>query len=128
MAPDYHGGARVAAMLPSVALQMAAVAAGMVLEARLGENVGVTAAGTAETIARAVAALGIEEAIAVPGGAARVLSFLGADKKSRSARPRFVLLRNVGAVHAQGGWSHEVPMPEVERVTAGGVVDPLVDG
>jgi 3-dehydroquinate synthase len=98
-----------------------AVAAGMVLEARLGEIAGVTASGTHGVIERAVTALGVGGVVTVPGGSDRVLSFLGSDKKSRSGQARFVLLREVGAVHAEGGWSHEVPARELEGVIAAGV-------
>jgi 3-dehydroquinate synthetase len=91
---------------------------GMVLEARLGEALGVTRAGTAarlaETLARfelgALPGSGVDEA-AVPG-------FLGADKKARRGRPRFVLLERVGAVDGTKGWSREVPDAAVAELLA----------
>jgi 3-dehydroquinate synthase len=93
-----------------------AVAAGMVLEAELGESLGLTRTGTSERLAEAVGMLGVGGSVRVPGGAERVLSYLGTDKKSRRGRPRFVLLNRVGSVHEDGGWSQEVPASEVERV------------
>jgi 3-dehydroquinate synthase len=93
-----------------------AVAAGMVLEAELGESLGITARGTSGRLAEAVASLGVGGAVRVPGGAERVLSYLGTDKKSRRGRPRFVLLNRVGSVQDDGGWSQEVPGAEVVRL------------
>jgi 3-dehydroquinate synthetase len=88
----------------------------MVLEAELGESLGLTRTGTSERLAEAVGMLGVGGSVRVPGGAERVLSYLGTDKKSRRGRPRFVLLNRVGSVHEDGGWSQEVPASEVERV------------
>ena len=93
-----------------------AVAAGMVLEAELGESLGITDAGTSERLAQAVGLLGVGGPVCVPGGAQRVLSYLGTDKKSRRGRPRFVLLNRVGTVHDAGGWSQEPPASVVERL------------
>jgi len=95
-----------------------AVAAGMVLEARLGEDLGVTSAGTSSRLQQALTAFGLGEIPAVPGGAAAVLRFLSADKKSRRGRPRFVLLEGMGKVASGGGWSREVPEKTVEALLA----------
>ncbi len=100
-----------------------AVAAGMVLEAELGESLGITATGTGERLAEAVALLGVGGPVRVPGGAERVLSYLGTDKKSRRGRPRFVLLNRVGSVQDNGGWSREVPASEVVRLVTDRVED-----
>lgn len=91
-----------------------AVAAGMVLEARLGEHVGVTEVGTSARLTEALACFGLG---AVPDGrfdAAEVLQYLGVDKKARQGRPRFVLLRSIGVVHEADGWSSEVWPDEIE--------------
>jgi 3-dehydroquinate synthase len=93
-----------------------AVAAGMVLEARLGEHMGVTEAGTSLRLTEALACFGLG---AVPGGhfgAAEILQYLGVDKKARQGRPRFILLRSIGAVHDVGGWSSEVPSDMIEHL------------
>lgn len=95
-----------------------AVAAGMVLEARLGEALGVTEAGTASRLHRALAAFGLGQVPEVHGGAGAVLPFLAADKKSRRGRPRFVLLEGVGKVAAGEGWSREVPELAAESLLA----------
>lgn len=83
-----------------------AVAVGMIVEARIGERLGVTEEGTAERLASALRALLAD----LPNGlhAAAVGAFLSADKKARRGRPRFVLLGRLGEVEPGEGWSHEV--------------------
>lgn len=101
----------------------AAVALGMVLEARLGERVGVTAKGTAETLADAVARFelpadrgGLDFTAGLPD-ADRLIAFTRVDKKGRGGQPRYVLLEEPGAVASgRDGWSREVPPEAVEEV------------
>lgn len=95
-----------------------AVAMGMVLEARLGERLGVTEAGTSERLTEELASFGLGTLPENGFDHAGVLKYLGVDKKARGGRPRFVLLRSIGAVHEEGGWSREVPAEEVERIVA----------
>lgn len=94
-----------------------AVAAGMVLEARLGEALEVTERGTADDLGDTLALFGLGRPhrglLDDPLG---VLAYLGSDKKARRGRPRFVLLRRIGTVHDRGGWSHDVPVEAVERL------------
>ncbi len=91
----------------------AAVALGMVAEARLGEAIGTTDAGTAERLAAALAPL----LDAIPEGELptpeRIASYLGSDKKARSGLPRYVLLRRLGEVDPGEAWTHAVPEPLV---------------
>ena len=96
-----------------------AVAAGMVLEARLGERLGVTEAGTSGRLEDALACCGLDTAPALPPSGGRPLDYLGADKKARRGRPRYVLLRRVGAVAHENGWSRPVPDDLVSDVLAG---------
>jgi 3-dehydroquinate synthase len=84
------------------------VALGMVLEARLGERLGVTRAGTADRLEGAVRALGLASRPAPDTDVSAVLSFLGADKKRRAGRARYVLLAEVGRVARGEGWSRTV--------------------
>jgi 3-dehydroquinate synthase len=82
-----------------------AVALGMLLEADLGERLGVTEPGTRERLAGPLARLvgsppSVDAEAAVP--------FLRADKKVRGGRMRTVLLRRLGEVDPGDGWSHEV--------------------
>ena len=86
-----------------------AVAVGMFLEARLGEEMGVTENGVADDLARIAGTLEID--LELPDGAApnEIMSYLGLDKKARLGRPRFVLLSHIGKVHhADGSWSQSV--------------------
>jgi len=101
-----------------------AVAVGMILEARLGEMLGITEAGTAERIRTAVAAVGLP--VEPPAGLSlpHILGLLSRDKKARGGEVRFVLLKRVGEVFSgeDGGapaWSHSVPSDAVARVLDG---------
>lgn len=93
-----------------------AVGIGMVLEARLGEALGVTRAGTAERLARIVVRLGLPFSLASPPSPDDVLRFTRSDKKGREGRPRYVLLDAVGSVARDGGWSRSVPEEAVAEV------------
>ena len=93
-----------------------AVAMGMVLEARLGEALGVTAPGTSARLERIVARLGLPtepfQALSREG----VLAFVSSDKKARKGRARCVLLERIGGVAGGGGWSRELPDDAVGAV------------
>lgn len=91
-----------------------AVALGMVLEARLGERLGVTETGTAARLAETTQRLDMPATLPSDVDPARVLAFTGTDKKSREGRARYVLLRAAGTTHRDGGWTHPVPAGEVE--------------
>lgn len=99
------------------------VAAGMVLEAAMGERAGITETGTARDLAAILAQFGLGS---IPGGAAgpeEALRFLGMDKKAREGRVRFALIRCLGEAAEGRGWSHELDAAVVrdvlaERVTA----------
>jgi 3-dehydroquinate synthase len=83
-----------------------AVAFGMVLEAEVGERLGVTEPGTSAALAAALAEL--VDLGPLPLDTETTLRFLRTDKKARAGRPRLVLLRKLGEVDPGGGWSHEV--------------------
>jgi 3-dehydroquinate synthase len=86
-----------------------AVAAGMVLEARLGEILGGTPEGTAWDLSKVLEA--VELPVQPPEGLSpeRVISFIRADKKARDGRPRIVLLGSLGSIWKDGDrWSHAV--------------------
>ncbi len=93
-----------------------AVGLGMILEARLGEALGVTAHGTSERLCRAVRSLDISEHL--PPGAApdEIMSYLGADKKARGGEARFVLLSELGAISKADDWSRPVPAATIEEI------------
>ena len=79
----------------------------MVCEARLGERLGVTAAGSAERLRRALAAYGLPATL--PGGpsVSDLLAAMQLDKKARAGAVRFALPQAIGRMHhtAAGGWT-----------------------
>jgi 3-dehydroquinate synthase len=96
-----------------------AVAIGMIMEARLGERLGVTEAGTAERLSESLEALlgSLED---IPLDAEAAAQFLRADKKVRGGKPRVVLLKKLGEVDEGEGWSHRVAEEVlVEEMAAG---------
>jgi len=86
-----------------------AVAAGMILEAQLGEAMEVTTAGTAERLEEGLRPFGLGRLDGAGLSQSQVTGFLRADKKVRGGSPRFVLLNQLGGVARDGGWSHEAP-------------------
>ena len=95
-----------------------AVAAGMLLEAELGERLGVTERGTRAKIASSLATLGLSLASVPSLDLEAAMRFLASDKKARSGRPRYVLLRRLGEVADEEGWSREIPESLVRDVLA----------
>lgn len=107
-----------------------AVALGMVLEARLGESIGVTRDGTARRVAAAVTRLELPSGPPGPlvarGGmdVEALLAYTRVDKKGRGGRPRWVLLREPGMVARRDGvWSHEIDDAAVESVLREALAD-----
>lgn len=84
-----------------------AVGLGMLAEAEIGEAMGVTESGTRDLLEGALDGLvtAPDRSLALN----RVLGFLGQDKKVRKGRPRYVLLRRVGEVAKDEGWTWDVP-------------------
>lgn len=98
-----------------------AVAAGMRVEARLGEALGVTRPGTAERLTRLLDRLGDRERPERGVDARSLLEAAAPDKKARAGEVRYVLLERIGRVARtdEGGWSRPLPRSEaVERMDA----------
>ncbi len=94
-----------------------AVALGMLLEAALGERLGVTRAGTREDLLAAVGRLELPTLIPGRLDPARVMEAIERDKKVRGDRVRVVLLESIGAVaRSGGGWARPVASELVDRV------------
>jgi len=95
-----------------------AVAIGLVVEARLGEHLGITQDGTAHALELALGGAGLPTAI--PGGVdpGRLLAAMRVDKKSRAGRLAFALLASVGvpAGNDEQGWSTVVEDAAVHDV------------
>ncbi len=108
-----------------------AVALGLVVESRAGELAGVTAPGTASTLAAALDALALPTRVPPDMEAAAVLAAARSDKKARAARLHYALVAEPGhmARPADGGWTFALQdevvaaaMEELrERPRAGGV-------
>lgn len=94
-----------------------AVSIGMVLEAELGCQLGLTSAEVPARLREALQAA--ELPVAVPGecSAESVLAFTRSDKKARSGKVRYVLLSRIGAVAGDGSkWAHEVEPGRVQAL------------
>jgi len=96
-----------------------AVALGMLLEAELGERLGVTEDGTRQRLASALE--GLVDISAPPVDLPSALPYLKTDKKARAGRSRIVLLRRVGEVDPGRGWSHETPEDLLAEVLTSGL-------
>jgi 3-dehydroquinate synthetase len=83
-----------------------AVAIGMVLEARLGEAMGVTETGTADRITEVLSAAGLPTRLPERMSAAAVLAATRTDKKARRGRVEYALIERIGAASAgaEGTW------------------------
>jgi len=92
------------------------VALGMVLEARVGEEMGITRAGTAEFLTRLVELLDLPTRLPAELDPAEVLAFTRSDKKGREGTPRYVLLSQLGQVAPADGWAQEAPADVVLRI------------
>jgi 3-dehydroquinate synthase len=87
-----------------------AVAAGMVVEARIGERAGHTAPGTASRIAEAVTRFGLSASPPVGLGVDALLERMLSDKKARAGAIRFALPAAIGTADGDDarGWTNEV--------------------
>ena len=92
-----------------------AIASGMVVEAGLGEAMGITRHGTAARLEEATRALDMPPLPALDPHA--ILRAAGVDKKNRAGAVRCTLLRAIGEVAraADGSWTHEVSADQLAR-------------
>jgi 3-dehydroquinate synthase len=89
-----------------------AVAAGMRMEARLGESAGVTESGVGERLDDVLQQCGLPEVLEPQIDVGEVLERARADKKSRQGTLRWVLLAELGRVATGPGGevTHEIPV------------------
>jgi len=89
-----------------------AVAAGMRMEARLGEGLGATAAGVGDKLDQVLAHCGLPEVLEPPLDLDELLERARPDKKSRGGHLHWVLLAELGRVAAgdDGGFTHAIPV------------------
>ena len=98
-----------------------AVAIGMVAEARLGEAIGVTEAGTADRIEGALESLGLPTEVPSHVDTAAVLRAARSDKKAREGKVRYALIERIGTpARHDGAWTRPVPDAEVAAVLGPG--------
>ena len=85
-----------------------AVAQGMRLEARLGENLGLTAGGTAERLDSVLSACGLPLELDPDLTTRGILEAAGSDKKAREGALRWSVPARIGdaARTASGEWTH----------------------
>jgi 3-dehydroquinate synthase len=95
------------------------VALGMILEARLGESLGVTRQGTSGVLARLAGLLDLPTTLPDGMDPGVILSFTKTDKKGRGGTPRYVLLSHTGQVNQGEDWAREVPEETVLAVLDG---------
>jgi 3-dehydroquinate synthase len=91
-----------------------AVAAGMRMEARLGESVGVTESGVGARLDDVLARCGLPEVLEPPIDLDELLERARPDKKSRDGILRWVLLAGLGrvAIGSDGEVTHAIPAAE----------------
>ncbi|MEJ2217497.1 MAG: 3-dehydroquinate synthase [Gemmatimonadota bacterium] len=98
-----------------------AVAVGMVLEAELGERIGVTAPGTARRLAAVVRTFDLPADPPPNVDPDAVLSATRLDKKARAGQARYTLLAKPGVVaRSADDWTHAVDDARVRLVLGGG--------
>ncbi len=85
------------------------VALGMILEARMGEALGLTRPGTSQVLRRLVELTGLPTTLPPGLDPHDILAFTRSDKKGRAGRPRYVLLSEPGKVLSGEDWAREVP-------------------
>lgn len=89
-----------------------AVAAGMRVEARLGERLGVTEAGTAERLEALLDACGLDRAWETERRPDEIVEAMRLDKKARAARPRCVFLARIGEVALDPAGHHTTELDD----------------
>lgn len=97
-----------------------AVAAGMRIESRIGELIGLTEEGTADRLRALLERCGLDRPVEEEHAVEALLDAAGSDKKVRRGMMRCVLLSRIGQVAraADGSFSHEIPpdrAPELLR-------------
>jgi 3-dehydroquinate synthase len=97
-----------------------AVAIGLVLEAELGEQLGITALGTSQELRSALNAAGLPTTCPRALSLTDVLAATRVDKKSRNGQAQYVFLSRIGAVDtAEGRYGCPASDEQVSRVLEG---------
>ena len=91
-----------------------AVATGLVVEARLGEQLGVTERGTAQQLAELIGRFGLPDSGRVGLPIEQLLEAMKIDKKNRDGRIRLALLERIGVPHGSDAEGWTTPVSEAE--------------
>lgn len=105
-----------------------AVAAGMRVEARLGEEMGITTPGTAARLAALLERCGLDRALEEERPASLVWEAMVRDKKARDGAVRCVLLREIGEAARDADGAYTFPLPEDAPERLGSVLCFAHDG
>jgi 3-dehydroquinate synthase len=93
-----------------------AIAIGMVVEARIGEQLGISKPGTTDRVREALHRFGLPTRVPLEMDARRILELTRVDKKARAGRVEYALVEKIGvSSRGTGSFGHPV---EDERVTA----------
>ncbi len=90
-----------------------AVALGMILEAKLGERLGITGEGVADRLSRTLRRLELPTALPEDSDVEGLIDLVGRDKKARGGASRYVLLSELGTVDRGEGWSRKLEASDV---------------
>ncbi len=93
------------------------IAIGMVVEALLGERLGVTRAGSAERLSRVLARFGLPIAVPADYDARSILDLTRLDKKSRGGRVEYSLIDGIGTAN-KGTGSYGLPVEDTAVLSA----------
>ncbi|MEX2528390.1 MAG: 3-dehydroquinate synthase [Gemmatimonadota bacterium] len=93
-----------------------AVALGMIMEAEVGEAMGVTQVGTTRALEEFAHDAGLPTRIPPYATVRELMARTATDKKNRDGALRFVLLKALGEVDPGEGWSHGVDPRLVETI------------
>ena len=94
-----------------------AVATGLILETRLGEQLGLTEPGTAQKLAELMGRLGLPDRAQMGKSPDELLAAMKTDKKNQAGRIRLALLERIGAPRGsdQEGWTTAVSEADLRR-------------
>lgn len=96
-----------------------AVAIGMVIEARIGESMGISRQGLADDLEHALKDVGLPFALPDSVGYEDLRPWMGLDKKNERGEPACALPRTIGEMEpADGRWSVRVPDAVIMKVLA----------
>ncbi|HEX8830497.1 MAG TPA: hypothetical protein VF705_04985, partial [Longimicrobium sp.] len=97
-----------------------AVSIGMAEEARIGERIGITAAGTAARLRQVLTRLGLPTTLPLEMSVDDVVEWTRTDKKAREGRVQYALIESIGvaAVGRDGRYGSAVADETVNEVLA----------